>query len=299
MTRIPCLFDNVRLKPSGLTFKHRTQRSLLIGLCTGLAIFSFSPAQAMPISSDISISGETEFDELFSFGGAGSFSTIEGGSTSTSTYGGSVVTGTDPMEADLTETGDGFGFDGIASANDEEFGIGIDTSIDVFNSSTTDSYEVVFGLDFNNSVNADGADAYASSELTLDIGGIESFFSDLMSDTLDDAVNGFFGDEIAGVPQGTFGASLAELDTGLLFTLALNPGETIDMLLRWTLEGGDYDDGLAEADLSAFLYVDSVTNTTQLPPPPPPSGVPEAGSLFLFSAGFLGLLLKRRRQVRA
>jgi len=295
MTRISSLFKNTGFKPCGFILKCRTQRSLLIGLCAGLAIFSFSPAHALPISSDISISGETDFDGGFSFGGGGTFSTIEGGITSMSTYTENIVSGTDPMTADLTETGDGFGFAGTASASTDgdEFGIGFDTSIGVSNTSGTDSYEVVFGLNFDNRVNADGTDAYADSELTLGIAGTEEFFSDLVSDILN-------GDEANGVPLVSFGAILPESGAGLLFTLALNPGETIDMLLSWTLEGGNYAaSGLAEADLSAFLYVDSVTNTTQLPPPPPPSGVPEAGSLFLFSAGFLGLLLKRRRQVRA
>lgn len=263
-------------------------------IIAGLALLPISNTHAIPFTSDISIMGETDFDEGFALGTtSGTFDLTSGTSTTTSTYSGATVTGADPLAGSLTDIGDGFGFDGIARVTDDEFKIGFDTSLDVSNNSATDSYEVVFGLDFDNMVNADGSDAFADSELTLDIDFIEAFFSDLLSDTM-------FGDEVGGDPTdpATFGASLMDSAIGRLFTLTLNPGDTIDMLLSWTLKGEDFDGGLAEADLSAFLYVDSVSNITSPPPPPPPSGVPEAGTLFLFSAGLIGLLAQRRRRLK-
>ena len=267
----------------------RLGRYAFAAIIAGLALLPITNSHATPFASDISITGSTDFDEGFSFGPiSGAFDLISGGSTTTSTYSGATVSGADPRTGSLTDIGDGFGFTGTASATDNEFAIGFDTSLGVSNSSATDSYDVVFGLDFDNMVNADGSDAFADSELTLDIALVEAFFSDLVSDTLN-------VDSDGGVDLATSGASLIDSAIGRPFTLTLNPGDTIDMLLSWTLEGGDFDGGLAEADLSAFLYVDSVSNTT--PPPPPPSGVPEAGTLFLFSVGLLGLLAQRRRRV--
>jgi len=266
-------------------------------IIAGLALLPITNSHATPFTSDIIITGSTDFAEGFALGTtSGAFDLTSGTSTTISTYSGANVTGADPLAGSLTDIRDGFGFNGTASATDDDFGIGFDSSLGVINNSVTDSYDVVFGLNFSNSVNADGDDAYAFSELILDIDLAEAFFSHLESDTLP-LLDGGFGDFKNGISLGTFGTDLLDTATGLLFTLTLNPGDTIDMLLSWTLEGGDFAGGLAEADLSAFLYVDSVSNITSPPPPPPPSGVPEAGTLFLFSVGLLGLLAQRRRRV--
>ena len=67
-----------------------------------------------------------------------------------------------------------------------------------------------------------------------------------MSDT-------FFGDENGGelIDPASFGASLAE-NGDLLFSYMLNPTESLDLLLRWELDGGDYAGGLASANMRCF-----------------------------------------------
>ena len=203
------------------------------------------------------------------------------------------MTGSDPLVGGLTDIGDGFGIGGTTSATDDEFAIGMDTALSITNLSASDTYEVVFSLRYLNSVDADGSSndellsAYADSELTLDIGVTQAFFSDLLSDS-------FFGDENpVPNPTGTFGDGQSDSDTEL-FTLALNPGDLISMDLIWTLEGGDYDGRLeTTAELSAFLSVVSVTNTT------PPNNVPEPGTLLLLCMGLLGLGSARGRRTTA
>jgi hypothetical protein len=248
------------------------------------------PAQAVPFSSDIVITGGTEFDAGFSFGPtSGSFGVTEGGVTTLSTYAGDTSTGADPLEGTLTDIGDGFGFDGSGSATDDEFSIGLDTVMNVTNTSASDSFEVLFSLDFSNFVNADGDDAFADSELTLnqdidptpDVDFDEVFFSDLISDT-------YLGDFVDGFEPDTFGDSFTFSDDALTFLISLAPNESFDWVLGWTVEGGDFEGGLAEFSASTFLSVTSVTNVT------PVTAVPEPSTLFLLAAGLLGLAIRKR-----
>ena len=263
------------------TIKHVVSR---IGLAftAGALVFHLSVAHAIPFASGLIITGDTTFDNVFSFGPtSGDFSVVSGGSTTTSTYADFSVIGANPLGGSLTDIGDGFGFTGIASATDEEFAIGIDTAMSLTNSSASDIYLVTFKLSYSNLVNADGGDAFADSELTLDSemnldGNItEEFFTDLKSDT-------FFGDEIGGGLTGGFGDILSESgDMFLSFTL--NPSDFLDLNMIWTLEGGDFDGALAEAELSAFISIDSVVVKTPLP-----------GTLFLVGIGLILLPLQRR-----
>lgn len=228
--------------------------------------FNLPLAHAISFNPFVSISGETNFDESFSFGTSGSFNKIVGGTDTTSTYTGNTVTGDNPLTATFTDLNDGLGFTGTASATNDIFGIGFDATINVTNNSLN-VIGVIFNLVYSNSVNAQGSDAVSDSELLLFDDSGEIFFSDLVSDT-------FNGNENNGVSTGVFGGALAH-SGDLLFTYTLNPSEQVNLDLIWTLEefSGDYAGGIAEADLTAFLSIDTV--------------VPLPGALLLMISGML------------
>lgn len=192
-------------------------------LAATMLFFHLSAAHAVAFDSDISITGSTTFDTTKSFGGSGDFNLVSGGVT------------------------------------DDDFLIAFDTVMNVTNNST-DIFWVTINLAYDKLVNADGADAYADSELVLQENGTEIFFSDLKSDTS-------FGDEIGAALTGGFGDELTDSGT-FVKVFELNPADVLTLDLIWTLEGGDYDAGLAEGDLSAFLSVASV-DKMMVPVPAP------------------------------
>jgi len=226
----------------------------------------------LSVAHAIQINATTTFDDAFSFGPTnGSFSLTSGGTLTTATYSGSTASA-NPLAGPLTDNFDGTGFDGTASANSDVFQIGFDTVVSVFNDEAVVK-EVKFRLDYSNMVNADGPDAYADSSLelfdSLNVNPI--FFSDLKSDTL-------FGDQNGVNLTGGFGDVLME-SGAVIFTYLLNPSETVDLTMSWTLEGEDVSGlagDLAEASLSANLTV-----------------VPLPGALLFMVSGMLLFPLQR------
>lgn len=264
-----------------------------VGVLLLTALLPVSAAYAVPFSTDISITGSTDFSESFSIGPTtGDFGITSSGATTLTTFSGSTATGADPLGGTLTDIGDGFGFSGSAATTFDVFGIALDTGISISNSSATASYDVVFELIFSNTVDADGPDAVVDSEMSLSIDGTEVFFSDIISDT-------FFGDSAGGVLLGTFGGSVAESGTVLLPTITLAPSATAIIDFFWTVEdfSGDYAGGLASLASSSFLSVSSVTSLAPPPPPPPPpppGTIPEPGTLLLLLAGILSIPMVRK-----
>jgi hypothetical protein len=239
----------------------------------GVMAFSASLAYAAPIPADLAITGSTAFDHDYSAGGSGDFSLVSGGATTTSNYIGSTVTGSNPLTGPFTATGDGTGFDGAASTVDDEFAIGFDSELNVMNNHASRAFQVVFLLDWSNVVNATGEDAYADSEITLHDDSGEIFFSDFISDSL-------YGNEVGGIATGSFGGEIA--GSGIeRFAYLLNPGGEVNLYLSLTLEGGEYADGLAAADASAFLSVASV---------------PVPAAAWLFGSALTGLVASKRRK---
>jgi hypothetical protein len=243
-------------------------------LAVGAITLNISLAHAAPIPVELAVSGSTTFDDGFSFGGSGDFSLVSGGALTTSVHVGSNVTiGSNPLAGSLTATGDGTGFNGAASATDDEFAIAFDSMLSVMNNHVSQVYEVVFRLDWSILVNATGGDAYADSEIILFDDFDEIFFSDFKSDT-------FFGNEVGGILTGGFGGLIS--DGGIEnFTYFLNPGEQVNLSLSWVLEGGDFASGLAVADASAFLSV---------------SSVPIPAAAWLFGSALFGLVAVKRRK---
>jgi hypothetical protein len=272
--------------------KHITKQFLL---GAGIFIVGLVMMQASASASilDIDATGDISLDTGFTFGPVnGGFSVIGGATPSNSTYVGNVVTGVNPGAADFNAVGDGFSLSGNASATDEEFAAAIDFNLDLTNTHATEAYEVKIRVNLiNNSVNADGTDAYAKSEFTINDSSGEIFFSDLLSDSL-------FGDEAGGTLTGPYGATGTlgdpQSESGILdFTYILNAGDTENLTGAWVLEGGDFATGLAEAEFNATVTILDVSRVAG--PGPNPSPVPEPGTLLLFGAGLLSLCRFKRK----
>lgn len=161
---------------------------LWIFLCPFCFLFLFiTSAQAVSFTTDLTITGQVEFDTGFAFADGtvtqtGSFSTTAGGTSTFSTFNGTSVTGVNPLSGTLTDFNDGFGImadvdSAFNSTTDSKFAIGLDIGIDVQNISLTDTYKVTFKVDFSNAVDSSGADAYTDSEFLVDDPGGEVFFT--------------------------------------------------------------------------------------------------------------------------
>lgn len=66
------------------------------------------------------------------------------------------------------------------------------------------------------------------------------------------------------------------------FSFMINPGDTLQLNLSWTLEGSDYEGGSSSANFSQFLSIDSATSRST-----PPQEVPEPATLLLLAFGIL------------
>lgn len=227
--------------------------------------------------SDLTIEGDVTFDtdSLWVDGSpviSGSFSKTVGGSTTSSAFNDTGVTsGDNPQSGVLTGIGDGFGIVTNASGPDgaEIDVLGLDLTMYLDNSSA-DSFWVTIGLDFSNSIDADGDDGYISSEFTLEDPDGEIFFTDLTSDT-------YYGDMQDGGDLGTYGALVS--DSGILsWDILLGPGE--DLLLEgfFSMSAGAFDTASYIGNFNANLTVTGVTLVTD-------AIIPVPGALLLGSIG--------------
>jgi len=251
-------------------------------------------AYGVPFSSDVIINGSITYDVDNSYvvgsTQSGSISSIIGTTSSSSTISNATITGTNPLSGTLTDIGDGFGSTFIMSGNEngDSGELYSDYLFDISNNSLTDQYLVSLNINFTNSVNADGFDAYADSQLSLLNATTlaELFFTDLTSDTL-------FGDKENGTNLASYGASLS--DSGdVLLDILLNPLASMDLSGLNSLEGGVFDSASGfNGTLSTFISVSNVENLTNTGPP---TGVPAPPTLYLMAIGMLGLLLARRKK---
>lgn len=254
-------------------------------------------AHAVLFSSDISISGSITYDGFNSSATGttqgGSISSIIGGSTITSTITGATISGTNPLVGNLTDFGDGFGssFNMSGDQNGDEGALFSDYAFAITNNSATDQFQVSFSLNFVNTANADGVDAFADSQIALtnETTAAEFFFSDLTSDAL-------FGDKENGISLASFGASLSDGGV-IIFDFLLNPLASIDLSGINELEGGVFDNVSSfGGQLTSFISVTNVENLTN--PEPPPTRAPEPSTLFLLGFGLFAAGVVRRKARR-
>lgn len=244
--------------------------------------------RALSYSTNLVITGQINFDNEVALADgnvtqSGSFSMTAGGTTTTSTYNGTTVSGADPLSGTLTDIGDGFGITGDATASFEsEFEIGIDIDPwSIKNNSATTPYAITFKVNFNNEVESGGPDAFADSEFMIKAGGSEVFFTDVVSDTVN-------GNKIDGIATGDSGGLVKDIDM-ISFKVFVDPLMTVVLSGAWSLEGGVYDDE-SPIDLgfasTAFGATVSVVNVTPVPVP---------ATLILFGLGLTGIAAIRRR----
>ena len=264
-------------------------------------------AVAVPFTSDLSVSSTLTFDTAFAdpASAGASFYAISGSGTQTgvlrgaaggvalsgSSYNGFTVTGSNPLTAVLTNTGDYIGaHSNVASATDSgTFAAGIGSPIDltqlslsVHNNSATIGYRLLFSYAMQNTVTATGPDAFAHSQFSLSANGTELRFSDLTSDSK----NGNVKNGVAG----GLGGTVVQSDIATL-AFDLLPGGDLNLHGFWTLEGGAFATGSAASSL--FDLTLSIFRVTPLDQPPP--SVPVPGTLVLLGLGLLALARVRQK----
>ena len=274
--------------------------SALVGL------LHVSAALALPIASDLTVTGTLTFDVSFAdpasavsspyaISGTGAQSgamvVTAGGAAGTSTYSGFAVTGSNPRAATLTDLNAGIAISGAsASATDSgTFAVGIGSptvptwmSLMVHNNSGTVGYHLTFAFGIDNTVNSSGSNAFAHSQFSLSDNSGEFEFSDLTSDTVNGNVNN-------GVPGGV-GGLVSDSQSGTFFYDVL-PGGDLNLHAFWTLEGGSFAaGGSAGSSFGAFV------NLTDASPLGPPNGVPLPGTLALVGIGLAGLAREKYKR---
>lgn len=252
----------------------------------GLVLIIATSALAAPIPSGLSVSGTISLDTTNSLGPVGSatqsgtLSHLSGGATTTTSFTDSPSSiSPSSLTGALTQTGDGIGATFSMSATStgaiaQTDGLFTDFTLSLNNTSATDTFVVTFLATAINSVEANGANAFAYSDISvLDALNVEVFFSDYRADTLNP------------------GSNLASASAGNTFAVTLNPGASYTFTALQRQRGGTFAAGNYSASLEAFLALDSVTvrnggggNTVPLP-----------GTLLLTGIGLLALRIARRR----
>lgn len=264
---------------------------------------------AAPISSDLAITGSVALSTTigaspFSDGNvtqSGAIRTSVGGTTTSNGFsttpgtadgvddGTTTLPASNPLSGNLTNTGDGIGWNTNLDALFEtgfNFNPGYDFIVDLgfnlANNSLTDTFTITMQLDYSHAVDVDGIDAYADSKLDLEVDTVNVFINEVLSDSL-------LGDARNGVATGTSGDLIS--DSGIFsFDIILAPGAValIGGTHQW--EGGVFDTGFSNADVNMDLFISDVACSGTC------NVVPVPGALLLFSSGLTGLALFQRRR---
>jgi len=254
-----------------------------------LSLLTAGAAWATPISSSLSIVGSVSLDTLNSStasNGAsqgGTLRAVSGGVSSTADFTDlTFSSGSSPLMRNLTDLQDGIGARHAASgSNGAAAGLlGINYSVSLNNSSTTETFVINFLAEITNAVSATGTDAFAKSKISIfNPNGDEEVFSDFRTDTLFPGPSNNF--------QDTSGSNA--------FLITLAPGESVSFIAKQDLEGAAYSsDGQFSLGMTAFLKIKSITSRGG-----PTNNVPLPGSLPLVALGLAALLAARRGTVKA
>jgi len=257
-------------------------------------------AMATLIDPSIAISGSAalSFDStaLTNATQSGTVDSIIGSTDTTSTLSGNTITGTNPLAGTLTSIGDGFGIGFTASgtaANGNTSQIGNlfgDYSFTIANNSATDTFTVNLKLNFSESVDATGVNAFAQSQTRLAdaTSATEYLFLGLSSDTLNSNTKYTYQNPV----NQAIGSGGALNYTGsIILSFILAPGAQVnlgDNSFEVNLLGGAFDAGDSfSAAVSTLYTVDSVVKQQA-------KNVPEPQTFLLLTVGLILLSLYKR-----
>jgi len=265
----------------------RMCKSFVVAL--GLLLVLSLPGVAEAFTN-LNITGSIEFDSGNTYAhdtasGSGGMTLTSGGSdTSTSFDGTGSFVGSNPLNVSLTDIGDGVGGNAAFSGtNPSEYLTGWDLTLGLQNTSATDTYQVNFRIDYDNSVDSSGDDSFGRSEFLVGTtsGGDDIFASFLFSDTVN-------GNEDTAGPAAGFGGPMSEVGPYLFF-INIGPLESLSLFGLWTLDGGVYaDPGASLASIDSFISITGVENLT--------TPIPEPGTLVLLGSGLVGLVFAANRR---
>lgn len=244
-------------------------------------------AASIPMGLDITGSLTNSQDDDFDAKTVLSSSTVAGTSNSTAlALGGSLT-------ASFSDTGDGIGFNGNITGNGTD-GIAypftghlylLDLLINMDNTSAND-YRIIWDFTYAFRADAEGFDAFASSEMTFS-DSLNPLFSQLFISDL------ALGDQVNNAFPPTSGDNLTASGTSS-FTFDLLAGNSLSIDGALGIGGGAFDpDSAFLADLSAQFRIRSIEQLNTTPPNPNP--IPEPFSLGLMA---LGLLMIGKRKFR-
>lgn len=261
---------------------HRRSLTFAAGLALWSALATAAPLPGgLQVTATVSLDTVNSVAPVGSADQSGSLVLTRGGADSVLAFLSDPTTIPSPgsLTNTLTDTGDGlkvvFSMVGIVvgAGTAQTDGLFADYLFMLGNSSATETYTVTFRATVTNSVGANGADAFAFSDLSvLDAALNELFFSDHRVDTLNP------------------GNNLTADSASNLFAITLLPGQSTSLTALQRQRGGLFSAGDYGASLNAFLSIDSVRVEGGNPNP-----VPLPDTLALFGAALLGLVAARRR----